>query len=298
MDDTLIREVTIQRTFDAPRDAVWAAWTDGEQLERWFMPHGFTVPECTVDPRPGGRLHLRVRGPDGAEMSNDGLFEEVDPPQRLVMTTTAFEGRLEVRNTITFEDADGGTELTLHAQVVKAAPDLAAALAGMEEGWLQSFEKLDAVLTGGEVDIMSRAVVASRLLDAPRQAVWAAYTDPEQLERWWAPPGHTIETQQIDVRPGGIWRSTLRGPHGEFEQRITYLTLQEPQVLAYLYGDPDQPGHAFTLVELAEQGGKTTVTVTIHFSSAEERRGMVEHGAQAGLEGALDRVAAYVSEHR
>jgi uncharacterized protein YndB with AHSA1/START domain len=77
---------------------------------------------------------------------------------------------------------------------------------------------------------------------------------------------------------------------------MTYLAVQEPQVLAYVYGDLSEPGHAFTMVELADEGGKTSVTVTINFASAEERRRMVEeYGAQQGLEGALDRLATHVT---
>ena len=149
---TMVREVTITRVFDAPRDAVWKAWTDGEQLEQWFMPHGFTVPECTVDPRPGGAIRLVIHGPDGSESTSDGEFLEVDPPARCVFTTTGFDGALAVRNTLTLEDRGGKTELTLHAEVTGFSPELRAPLAGMEEGWLQSLEKLDALLTGTEVD--------------------------------------------------------------------------------------------------------------------------------------------------
>ncbi len=75
----------------------------------------------------------------------------------------------------------------------------------------------------------------------------------------------------------------------------------EPQALAYLYGDPSEPGHAFTAVELTEEGGRATVTVTLNFASAEDLRRMVERGARQGLEGALDRLAAHVagrSRHR
>jgi uncharacterized protein YndB with AHSA1/START domain len=294
--DTMVRQVTITRVLDTPRDAVWRAWTDPEQLKRWFMPHGFTVPECTVDLRPGGVLRMVIHGPDGSESTNDGEFLEVDPPARCVFTTTAFEGALAVRNTVIFEDRGGKTELTLRAEVTKASKELRAALAGMEEGWLQSFEKLDALLTGSEVDRTSRAVIATRVLDAPRERVWKAYTDPEQLSKWWGSPGGTIETHEIDVRPGGVWRATLHGPHGDYEQKMTYLAVEEPQALAYLYGDPSEPGHAFTMVELADEGGKTTVKVTLHFASAEERRRMVEeYGAEQGLEAALDQLATYLS---
>lgn len=294
--DTMVREVTITRVFDAPRDAVWRAWTDAEQLARWFMPHGFTVPECTVDLSPGGAIRMVVRGPDGSLTTSDGEFLEVDPPSRCVFTETAFEGALTVRNTVTFEDRGGKTELTLRAEVTRSSVELRGPLAGMEEGWLQSFEKLDALLTGSEVDRTSRSVIATRVLDAPRERVWRAYTDPEQLAAWWGSPGATIETHEIEVRPGGVWRSTLHFPQGSYEQKITYLAVQEPQALAYLYGDPSEPGHAFTIVELADEGATTTVTVTINFASAEERRRMVEEsGAQQGLEAALEALATYVA---
>ena len=301
MDEPIVREITISRAFDAPRDLVWRAWTEPDQLKRWFMPHGFTVPECEVDLRPGGRLHMIVRAPDGSEMANDGTFEEIEPRARLVLTTAAFHGpdgvpMLEVRHTVTFEDRDGRTELRIHDVVTKAAPEVAAALAGMEEGWLQTLDKLDAVLTGGEPTSAPRQLAATRVLDASRETVWRAYTDVEQLSSWWPPAGQTMETRQIDVRPGGTWRSTLHGPHGDFEQNVTYVTVQEPQILAYVYGDPTQPRHVFTTIELADEGGKTTVTVTLAFASAEERRRMVEENwAQQGLEGSLDRLAGFVT---
>jgi uncharacterized protein YndB with AHSA1/START domain len=302
VEDPIVRETTIARTFDAPREMVWHAWTEASELKRWFMPHGFTVPECEVDLRPGGRVHMTVRGPDGSEMANDGTFEEIDPPSRLVLTTGAFHGpdgtpMLEVRHTVTFEDIGGKTELRVHSLVTKAAPELAAALAGMEEGWLQTLDKLEAVLSGGPPTSAPRQLVATRVLDAPRETVWKAYTDLEALTQWWPPPGQTMDTHGIDVRPGGTWRSTLHGPHGDFEQALTYVVVQEPQTLAYVYGDPGQAGHTvFTTIELADEGGKTTVTVTLAFASAEERRRMVEENwAQQGLEGSLDRLASFVT---
>jgi uncharacterized protein YndB with AHSA1/START domain len=301
MAEPMVRELTLARTLDAPRDLVWRAWTEPNELKRWFMPHGFTVPECDLDLSVGGRLHMTVRAPDGSEMANDGTFEEIDPPSRLVMTTGAFHGpdgvpALEVRHIVTFDDVDGKTELRVHDVVTKASPEVAAALAGMEEGWLQTLDKLEAAVTGGQPTSAPRQLVATRVLDAPRETVWRAYTDGEQLTKWWPPPGHTIETQEIDVRPGGTWRGTLHGPHGDFEQNMTYVAVQEPQVLAYLYGVPGQPGGVFTTIELADEGGKTTVTVTLAFSSAEERRRMVDEGyAQQGLEGSLDRLASFVA---
>jgi uncharacterized protein YndB with AHSA1/START domain len=300
MDDRIAREVRITRVFDAPRERVWRAWTEAEELARWFMPHGFSVPQCEVDARPGGRLHMLVHGPDGSDMANDGAFEEVDPPSRLVVSTGAFQDAngvpmLEVRHTVTFAELEGKTELAIHSVVLKASPELAAALAGMEEGWLQSLDKLDALLAGREPTSARRQLVATRVLDAPREAVWSAYTTREQLHRWWPPPGQTIETHGLDLRPGGTWRSTLHGPHGDFEQTLTYVAVQQPQMLAYVYGDPSQPAHVFTTIDLGDEGGKTNVTVTLAFASADERRRMIEENwAQQGVEGSLDRLASFL----
>lgn len=52
--------LVLSRTFDAPRSAVFAAWTDPEALPRWFGPRGFALPVCRLDPRPGGELHFQL----------------------------------------------------------------------------------------------------------------------------------------------------------------------------------------------------------------------------------------------
>ena len=88
MDDAMVREISITRIFAAPRDLVWRAWTEADQLAQWFMPHGFTVPACDMDLRPGGKFTMTVRGPDGTESPTGGEFREIDPPERLVFTTT------------------------------------------------------------------------------------------------------------------------------------------------------------------------------------------------------------------
>lgn len=82
-----------------------------------------------------------------ASYPTTGVFHEVVAPERLVFTTSAFADEvghpgLEVLNTVTFAELDGKTHLTLHAVVVKSVPAVAGALAGMEEGWSQSLDKL------------------------------------------------------------------------------------------------------------------------------------------------------------
>ncbi len=301
MDDAMVREISITRIFAAPRDLVWRAWTEAEQLAQWFMPHGFTVPACHMDLRPGGKFTMTVRGPDGTESPTGGEFKEIDPPQRLVFTTTAFDGpdgvpMLEVLNTVTFADRGEKTELTLHAVVTKATLEMAAPLAGMEEGWLQSFEKLDGLLTGREIDSSEREIVATRLLDAPRETVWKVWTDPARIAGWWGPRGFTTTIHEMDVRPGGTWRHTMHGPDGTaYPNSVVFLDLREPEFIAYLHGDPGDEDHFFTTVEFADEGGKTGVTIRALFPSAADReRAIREYGAAEGLEQNMDKLAEYV----
>ena len=81
------REFTITRVFDAPRELVWKAWTDPEQVARWFGPRGFSTPRSTVtmDVRPGGTFEFTmVSDDDGNEIPSGGTFLEVEEPERLV----------------------------------------------------------------------------------------------------------------------------------------------------------------------------------------------------------------------
>lgn len=139
-------DVTITRLFNAPPALVFKAWTDPELLAKWWGPHRFTNPRCEVDARPGGAIRIDMRGPDGTVYPMTGVFHEVVEPVRLVFINTAMDGKLEVLNTVTFAEENGKTRITMQATVLKATPETAFALSGMEAGWTQSFEKLEAML--------------------------------------------------------------------------------------------------------------------------------------------------------
>jgi len=141
------RELVITRVFDAPRELVFKAWTDPKHVAQWWGPKGFTNPVCELDVRPGGAIRIDMRGPDGVVYPMKGVFHEIVEPERLVFTSSAFEDengnpQLAVLNTVTFTEHNGKTKLTLHAVVVKSAPEVAAALDGMREGWSQSLDRL------------------------------------------------------------------------------------------------------------------------------------------------------------
>lgn len=141
------RELTLTRDFDAPRELVFKAWTDCALLAHWWGPRYFTNPVCEVDPRPGGRIFIVMHGPDEVDYPMEGKFQEVIPPERLVFTATAIEDaegnpQLKNRTTVTFEDVNGKTRLTVHVVITMATVAAEGALSGMDIGWNQSLDKL------------------------------------------------------------------------------------------------------------------------------------------------------------
>ena len=143
------KQLTLTRLLDAPREVVFKAWTEPEQLARWWGPSGFTNPRCEADVRPGGRIHIDMTAPDGTVFPMGGVFREVIVPEKLVFTTTAFEdpqghAGLENLNTVLFSEEGNQTRLTLHVEVLHASAAAQGALSGMEEGWTQSLVRLSA----------------------------------------------------------------------------------------------------------------------------------------------------------
>jgi uncharacterized protein YndB with AHSA1/START domain len=143
-------DLVMTRTFDAPRELVFKAWTDPKQVGQWWGPHGFTNPRCQVDARPGGAIEIDMRAPNGVVYPMKAVFAEVTEPERLVFVTSALDDKgnsmFDVRNTVTFVDRRGKTELTLEAQVIRATAVAPQYLRGMEVGWSQSLERLEAHL--------------------------------------------------------------------------------------------------------------------------------------------------------
>jgi uncharacterized protein YndB with AHSA1/START domain len=143
-------ELNFTRVVDAPRELVFKVWTDPKHVARWWGPHHFTNPRCKWDARPGGAILVHMRGPDGTVYPMTGAFHEVVPPERLVfISAVPGEGGsnlFEVLNTVTFVERDGRTAQTLTAKVVRKTAGADQFLKGMEAGWTQSLERLEAHL--------------------------------------------------------------------------------------------------------------------------------------------------------
>jgi uncharacterized protein YndB with AHSA1/START domain len=139
------QELTMTRIYDEPREFVFKAWIDPELLAQWWGPEGF-VSEVAVNARPGGQLRMDMRGPDGSIYPNRGVFHEVVEPEKLEFTTGFWDEagniQMEERTTVTFEEYNGKTKLTVHTVVVRCSPGLSEMLKGLETGWRQSLDRL------------------------------------------------------------------------------------------------------------------------------------------------------------
>src|SRR5712691_2014321 len=144
------RELVLTRVFDAPRDLVFKAWTDPNCVAMWWGPHRFTNPVCELDPRPGGAILIHMRGPDGTVYPMTGVYQEIVEPERIVFTSAALDANgnpmFEVLTTLTFAEQGEKTKQILRARVIKRSPQAAPYLAGMEQGWTQSLERLSSYL--------------------------------------------------------------------------------------------------------------------------------------------------------
>ncbi len=139
------------RVIDAPRELVFKAWVDPERLRQWWGPKGFTNPVCEVDPRPGGAIRIHMRGPDGTIYPMTGVYQEVLEPERLVFTSAALDAdgkpMFEILNVVTFIPQGKQTKLIVEARVTMTTSAAAPYLAGMDEGWSLSLDRLAAFVS-------------------------------------------------------------------------------------------------------------------------------------------------------
>jgi uncharacterized protein YndB with AHSA1/START domain len=141
-----------------------------------------------------------------------------------------------------------------------------------------------------------REIVTTRLIDAPRELVFAAWTEAKHVGHWFGPDGFTTITHSMDVRPGGVWRFTMRGPDGkDWPNVVTYEEVVPPERLVYMHGDDREPDMFHTTVTFADEGGRTALTMRAVFKTAAARAQVVrENGAIEGAQQTVSRLERYV----
>lgn len=152
-----------------------------------------------------------------------------------------------------------------------------------------------------EIETTDTSLTVRRTFDAPRERVWKAWTDPEQVTQWWGPNGFTTTVHEMDVRPGGVWRFIMRGPDGtDYPNEIVYDEIVEPERLVYTHGSNEENGleqFQVTVTFVEQEGSKTELTMQQLYKSAADREKSVEEfGAIEGATQTLDHLAEYVEQ--
>jgi uncharacterized protein YndB with AHSA1/START domain len=140
-----------------------------------------------------------------------------------------------------------------------------------------------------------REMIISRLVDAPRERVFDAFTDREHIGQWWGPNGFATTTDAMDVSAGGVWRFTMHGADGtEYRNVIGYTRVERPAVLRYEHGDDAGPQFSVE-VGFALQGLATMVTLHMFCRTAQQLEEMKKYGAEEGGQQTLERLDRYLA---
>lgn len=317
-------ELIITRVFDAPRKLVWMSWTDPEQLKRWWGPRDFTSPFSMIDLRVGGKYINCMRGPDGKDYWSTGVYREVVPPEKLVMTDSFADEKgnvvsgtyygmgpefpLELLVILTLEEREGKTRLTLQHGSVKDLNETDAA--NMEQGWNESFDKLAEYLGASEREELTETkknpttiiaepakqeIVITRVFDAPRELVFKAFIDPKLYVQWLGPRGLTTTLETFEPRNGGSWRYIQKDQDGnEFAfHGVNHEVLPPERIIdTFEFEGLPETGHIILGMTKFEElpGNRTGFTAQSVFLSVEDRDGMLQSGMEEGVNESYERL--------
>ena len=149
------------------------------------------------------------------------------------------------------------------------------------------------MMTPNNANTADREIVTTRVLNAPRELVFKAWIDPDQLVHWWGPKGFTNTFHEFDMRPGGIWRFVMHGPDGVgYQNKSVFVEVVNPERIVF---DHVSGPRFQVVVTFAEQAGKTTLTFRMRFESAAECD-KVKAFAVEGNEQNFDRLEARLAK--
>ncbi len=145
---------------------------------------------------------------------------------------------------------------------------------------------------------LDREIVLTRVIDAPPERVFQAWTDPQQITQWFSPAGFQSETLEIGIRPGGRWRFVYVAPDGtRYENRMVFLRIEAPRLLEMEHGsdiDDDPARFHVTVTFDAQSNGKTVLTMRQLHPTAEQRNAGIGLGAVEIGFTTLDKLARHL----
>lgn len=254
-----VAEVAFDRVFPVDPATMFRLWTEPGHLAAWWGPRGFTNPVCEFEPRPGGAIFILMQAADGTQHPMGGEVLEITPTSRLVFTARALapDGHvlLEAHTEAEFLAHERGCRVRLRARGVVHDPAALAMLPGMEQGWSLSLDRLES----HAATAADRVLTIERHLAAPPEAVFRAWSDPDQVRRWMGPRGFTAAVFEPASALGEPWRACLvKDDTGEeMWQSGVLLAAEEPGRLVMTFA-----------WDRADGSRSPETTITIEFLAA------------------------------
>ncbi len=304
------REIVIVRLIDAPVARVWKAWTDNDEIVKWWGPHGFTDETEKREFKPGGHWRHVMIGPDGKRYPNYATYKELEENKRIVLVNGGSpedeKKGVGMRSEITFKAIGSKTEITMRstfptaemrAMVVKEFKAI--------EGGHQTLSRLAAQVEGD--------FVIFRMIDAPRERVWRAWTSETELARWMGPKGGEAGYAKLDLRVGGTYHYMNTYAGKEMWGLAVYEEIEKPAKLVFVqqFSDKDRgltthplaptwPKKMRTTVHLQDFGAKTLISLYWKPIDPTELETKTFLGAMDGMKGgwggSFDRLDEFLKE--
>jgi uncharacterized protein YndB with AHSA1/START domain len=307
------RELIVSRVIDAPRERVWRAFADPEEVLKWWGPNGFTNRTQERSFKPGGEWRHVMIGPDGTEYPNLAHYEEIVELERIVYTNGGGKKGapgVRMRTTISFKDLGGKTEVSIrHVFDTREMRDDAVNVYGALEGGRQALARLNALVTG--------VFTLFRLVDAPRERVWKAWTEPARLEKWFGPKGAETKTlsAKMELKPGGVYHYGMSMGGKEMWGKWTFREVTPPSRLVWVncFSDakggvarhpmsPNWPLELLTTVTFQDFGPKTLIALFWEPLGANTEELKTFKDATAGMcqgwGGTFEQLDAYLKENK
>jgi len=304
------REIVITRLIDAPVARVWRAWTDNDEIVKWWGPHGFSDETTAREFKPGGHWKHTMIGPDGTRFSNFTTYKEIEKEKRILLVNGGSKEDeakgMGMLSEITFKAVGDKTEITMRSTMSTAAMrERVVKEFKAIEGGQQTLSRLNAFVTG--------QFVIFRLVDAPRERVWRAWTDPKEMAAWFGPKGSEVFHSELDFRVGGSYHYAMNSGGFEMWGLAVYKEIVKPEKLVYVqqFSDKDRgltvhpmaptwPKKMLTTVHFQDFGPKTLISLYWQAVDPSAAEAKTFHDGMAGMAqgwgGSFDRLDAHLKE--